>query len=132
MARSKNSQRDVSNSPLTPSLDSLLAYKIRPAPVLLPVPNNYLQQQQAVLQTGDRRLFQPDRSTSPPHAVTRKAARVQAGNSLNSLKFSDPGLVALCVRRKIRKEVIFALRKNKKGSGASRRKNFWSNISCKG
>jgi len=131
MSKSKNSQRDVQNSPLTPSLDSLLAYKIRPTPVLLPVPN--YSQQSAVLQSGDRRLFQPDRSTAPPHAAVRSAARVTAGASnLASLKFADPKLVALCVRRKVRKEVLFAIKKTRKGSGASRRKNFWSNISCKG
>lgn len=125
MAKSKTfSQRDITN----PSLATLLTYKIRPSVPLTPYPIERYE----VLEEGDRRRFNPTRSISPPHSVRRYAARVTATKygSLNSLRFADPRLVALCVRRKIRREVVFALRKNKAGSGSKKRKNFWSHISC--
>lgn len=38
------------------------------------------------------------------------------------LKYESPLNVVKCVRRKIRRSVIFALKRNKKGSGAARRR----------
>lgn len=46
------------------------------------------------------------------------------------LRVSSPNNVALCVRRKERKEVLFALKLRGKGSGSRRRRNEWSNIGC--
>jgi len=117
-----NRQRDAFSS----SLDSLLTFKIRPAPVLIPVPPIQLSD------LGDARRFQPDKRYAPPAAVRRSAARVKAysGGPVHGLRFADPKLVALCLRRKRRREVIFAKNKQKKGSGARKRNNFWSRISC--
>ncbi|UDN67494.1 hypothetical protein [robinz microvirus RP_32] len=127
MAYSKNRQRDLSTQQFR-SLDSLLSFKLRPPPVLLPVPS-FTQKQ--VLDSGDRRLFQPDRSTRPPHTPRPGSSRVVAtAQKLSALRFADPRFVAVCVRRKIRKEVLFALRKTRKGGGARKHKNFWSDISC--
>lgn len=110
----------------TPSLDTLLLYKLRPPPVLLPVPSFSYS---VVRQAGDRRFWQPDRTTRPPHAVKPGASRVVAKN-LNALRFADPRAVALCARRKIRKQVMFALRRTKKGSSGRKHRNFWSSITC--
>ncbi|UDN67892.1 hypothetical protein [robinz microvirus RP_172] len=135
MARSKNSstsnnitqgQRDFQNP--YQSLDSLLAFKLRGPPVLLPVPSTTTPT--IVRSVGDRRLWRPDETTRPPHTARPGASRVQVGKALQALRFADPRFVAICARRKIRKQIMFALRKTRKGSGARKRKNFWSAVSC--
>lgn len=48
------------------------------------------------------------------------------------IKFSNPLSVTACVRRKVRKAIMFAKGHRKKGSGARRReRNQWSNVWCK-
>ena len=47
------------------------------------------------------------------------------------LGFEAPRQVALCVRRKQRKEVLFALKKSGRNGGRKYRRNFYSRISCK-
>lgn len=50
-----------------------------------------------------------------------------------ALAFRDPSRVALCVRRKIRKEVLFALSPHRRigaGRGKHRRRNWASSIRC--
>lgn len=128
MARSKSTTGSGISQPQ--SLASLLTFKLRPAPLLIPVP---FTQPQQVLEYGDRRLFRPDRSVRAPHSVTRAAARVQATHpgARDGLRFSEPRLVALCVRRKQRREVLFAIRKTRKGAGSKKHRNFWSSISCR-
>jgi len=127
MAKSKStpSQRDLSMR----SLETLLTFKLRPPPVLIPVPSFTRPQ---VLQAGDRRLWQPDASTRPPHTPRPGSSRVVANQykKLSALKFADPRFVGICVRRNIRREVMFALKRTKRGSGSSKKRNFWSAISC--
>lgn len=131
MAKSKSSNISRSARSPNPTLDSLLStFKPRPAPRLLPVP--YHPQPVDVMPfAADRRRYDPTRSVSGPAAVTRGASRVVAGRKFNSLRFADPHLVGICARRQVRREVMFALRKTRKGSGASKRRNFWSAISCR-
>lgn len=45
-------------------------------------------------------------------------------------RFRVPNMVVLCVRRKIRREVIHALDLTRKGAGGSKRRNEWSNVKC--
>lgn len=48
------------------------------------------------------------------------------------IKFSNPLSVVACVRRKVRRAVLFAKGKRHKGSGARhRRRNAYSNVGCK-
>jgi len=127
-SKNKSRQRDFSTSHTTQSLESLLTFKLRPPPNLLPLPSFTTQQ---VLDSGDRRTFEPGRSTRPPHTPRPGSSRVVASTrSLNSLKFADPRFVGICVRRHIRKQVLFALKKTRKGSSGGRKRNFWSEISC--
>lgn len=44
--------------------------------------------------------------------------------------FNVPGRVMVCVRRKIRREVLHALGRAGKGGGKKRRRNEWSNVKC--
>lgn len=44
--------------------------------------------------------------------------------------FQDPRRVMICVRRKSRREVLFAIRKTGKGARSRKRRNEWSNVKC--
>lgn len=88
----------------------------------------------------DRRAFHPDGKTKRPiDAVPRSAARLKvapASVRQNPLKlpgrvaFTAPNGVAVCVRRKNRREVLFALNRTKKGAGSPKRRNSWSDVKC--
>jgi len=90
----------------------------------------------------DARTYRPDRYSAPPIAknvnATRLVARDTFGDAIRRqtkarIAFKVPKHVALCVRRKQRKQVLHA--KKKTGAGVSRKKptrNMWSQISCKG
>lgn len=127
MARKKhtNGQRDFSN---TQSLDTLLSVQLRPPPVLIPLPAVAIGD---LLPVEDRRTFQPDRSTRPPRSTRPGASRTVADpRSATRLRFADPAAVAICARRARRREVLFALRKTRKGSRSPKRRNFWSIVGC--
>lgn len=88
-------------------------------------------------QVEDNRRWNP---TPGPKNFTGSQARVTDRPRRNNynpflmrgdLGFVNPERVIRCARRHIRREVIFALNKNKKGSGASRRRrNEWSSVHC--
>jgi hypothetical protein len=84
----------------------------------------------------DRRHFTPGRSGSFQAASTRSRVTPTKTNlSLTSSvieAFKAPRNVAICVRRKIRKQVLHALKKTGKGSSPPRRRNNWSNVKCSG
>lgn len=46
------------------------------------------------------------------------------------MQFDVPRRVAVCVRRKQRREVLFAKRRTGKGSRAPRTRDYWSDVSC--
>lgn len=98
----------------------------------------------------DNRFWTPE--IPSPGAVPRSAARLKApsngavsvsgpsrtavGNRRtrsvpSTIAFAKPTGVAVCVRRKTRREVLFA--KNRTGKGARafrRRRNHWSDVRC--
>lgn len=87
----------------------------------------------------DRRRFHPLRTLRPAGALKRSSRRIVLPPASNlpgrfpptGLSFAVPRKVAICVRRKTRREVLFALKKRGKGSGARRRRrNRFSSISC--
>lgn len=84
----------------------------------------------------DRRTWHPAGPIRPAGAVSRGSRRIVQGKSVpgffppNNLRFSVPRDVAMCVRRKSRREVMFAKRKTRKGAGASRRRSWFSKIGC--
>ena len=84
----------------------------------------------------DRRTFHPlGRALRPALSFPRAAARLVVKPSFRSLSarvgFEVPSRVAVCIRRKQRKEVIHALKLTGKGAGARfRRRNIWSGIVC--
>lgn len=89
----------------------------------------------------DRRMYDPTRNTRriSSYGLNRHAvvpANVDRfGKAIRDLpyklRFELPGRLAICVRRRTRREVLHALRHAGK-TGMQRRKriNFWSNVSC--
>lgn len=45
-------------------------------------------------------------------------------------RFAQPARVYICLQRKIRQEVLHALKRTKSGRGSPRRKNEFSNVRC--
>jgi len=131
VAKGKNNSYSGQRDNLNPSLTTLLnGPLIRPPLRLLPLPYNPYPQE-VLPYAGDRRQFTPDASTAPPRAVTRNASKVVAGKQPAAVRFSDPQFVGICARRQIRKEVLHALKRTRKGAGSKKHFNFWSKVSCK-
>lgn len=133
--RSQTTQRDITNSIATPSAVS-------------PYQNLYQRELRATEQLyrhlrelEDRRQWHPQPKHLRTPAVTRSgAARLQLSKRPTSTRtanqlsqrvaFASPKHVLVCLRRKIRREIFFALKL--KGRGGSRKRNPWSNYSCRG
>lgn len=89
----------------------------------------------------DRRTFHPD-PIRPPRSflnsdvrlvASRARARRLAPSSWQpaGVRFAVPARVWMCVRRKRRREVIFAKRLMRRGAGSGRRRSFWSDVFCR-
>lgn len=83
----------------------------------------------------DRRMYGP--VSSWPRRVSRAAAvpasvaeRPRGWTRQLSFSFVGPRKVLICVRRKTRREVLFATRRTRRGSASSRRRNSWSDVRC--
>lgn len=86
----------------------------------------------SLLPLADGRLFYPDIKLHRPFAAApRAAARLVIGDRFNSVRFASPRGVIVCVRRKLRREVLFALGVGGQ-SGAKARPRFTaaSAVSC--
>jgi len=100
---------------------------------------------------SDRRLFHPEDDFSPalgfgsvPASVTfstgtlstprpplsKRTSGLPTGSLIGHPAFAAPPGVAICVRRKQRREVLHALRKTKPGRGRSKRRNYYSEVKC--
>lgn len=129
MARRGNKNRGQRDD--LSSLDSLLAPLTIPKPIRVttPLPETWREIQ-------DDRLWSPEpfsqaRTFSGSDASTRRIPKSRNKFLSHQIGFDNPDLVLNCVRRKQRREVIFAKRKRRQGSGARRRRrNFYSNIRC--
>lgn len=126
---------------------------LRSVPTPLPI-----HKYQEALDYYDRRTFRPDRTTRAPSSGPQFAARIVSTAITvrrrqrrfhgiiasytdplyhpkrylrQRLGFSIPRRLEVCIRRKVRKEVIFAKRKAGKGGQRKPIRNFWSAISCK-
>lgn len=128
--RNRDSQRDVSTV-----ASSSAVYRVsRSKPVLV----------------SDRRLYHPLGDVAPVFAPKRSQKRivenvavrhprngnkkVQFSKRSRRYKFSFavPKKVELCVRRKQRREVLFAVRRTGKGArSVRRRRNYWSGVTCR-
>lgn len=102
------------------------------------------------LPTFDNRLFHPDPITrpiseprsssrlvipssgavSPQRSVQDRLGNRRIGTLPHQVAFAQPKQVSVCVRRKTRREVLFAKQRTRKGSGARRTRNEWSDVKC--
>lgn len=89
----------------------------------------------------DRRLYNPTKTVSPPRSIRRDQARltlpVRRANKphrppalFHQPAFAIPDRVAICVRRKVRKEVLHAKKVAGKSGLRKPRRNFWSKVQC--
>lgn len=102
-------------------------------PLALPSPRH-------LVEVDDRRrhhpldFFRPARTWSghPTRPnVVKPAVRKFSPSLPFGTRFADPRRTVICVRRKERKEVLFALKRTGKGARARRRRrNFFSEVSC--
>lgn len=88
-----------------------------------------------LLAIEDRRTFHPARMFRAPLSVSRRAfakvvARPNRALHRETFSFAVPQKVALCVRRKERREVLHALKRTRSGGGRSKRRNAWSAVKC--
>lgn len=150
MAHKGRRNRQVDSvSPIDDTSPAAISPEIRPRTIRQYLPENFYRE------VEDNRRWQPDpvdRARTVNGAPARigikpkpKVLRGPGGRPLRS-KFASPSATASvtsrlgftlprdiiqCIRRAMRREVIFALNKRKKGAGAKRRRrNQWSNIDC--
>lgn len=111
------------------------------------------------LSFGDRRKWAPGSPASAPRDAARdtlgRPARVihgkvspkprqpAGGNAMRAKipqtwhpkirevpAFADPRNSNVCLRRKTRRQVLFARKQTRKGAGSAKRYNQWSNVQC--
>lgn len=90
----------------------------------------------SLLDLEDRRQWHPEGPKRPARALSRSASRLMPTKSYTAaigrgVRFAVPGKVAICVRRERRREVLFARRQTRRGSGAPKRRNWFSAVSCR-
>lgn len=148
MAKGTSSRGNAYGTPS--SLTSLLALQqTKPVALLRPTTLTFLaddiqKEAQYVRSSTDSRRFHPLGKLRSPGATPRSAGRLvtysaptaklgSSGSLPSRVAFAVPSQVAVCLRRKVRREVLHALypkRIAKLGSGASRRRTAYSGIKC--
>lgn len=156
MAKGSKSKSISHSSPSTRAQRD--SFVIARPPLLAPLPSppssKVSPSKRAVLASEDRRWWHPEKQNAPalnvhgrpsaqklsnrPRASKKPSQAMQAyrwGKQVVSqtkavLTFAQPSKLAVCVRRGIRREVIHALKKTRKGAGASRRRTWLSKIGC--
>lgn len=138
MARGKSKGGSAHGTPssLTSLLAPAVSYPLPPLAVVDPQALSYAPPLKDPRVTDDRRRYHPQTLFRPAVASQRYGTRLVIGavagreNALNRLQFHIPNMVAICVRRKVRREVLHALDKTRRGKGGSRRRNPYSGIQC--
>lgn len=125
-------QRDLSTIATRPRVLDDIQYSSQPRSYFPPVTNL------------DRRVFHPLGPFRP--AVSRSGRRASVTGSVkldqraksrafknlsSVIKFQIPQSVMICVRRKSRRQVLFARKKTRAGSRGSKSRNWFSSISCR-
>lgn len=139
MARSTSTRHSAVGSPST--LSSMLLPQKRIVPNPSPLYFTPAEIRHHTMYSGlDRRRYHPQTLFRPADAMTRSATRLlidKLGNNIRRqmltpmVRFAEPHKVGICLRRKIRREVIHALRlKRKVGKGGKRKRHPYSSIKC--
>lgn len=131
MGRRSNKQRDTSD---IASVDTLLGFPAvapltpSPAPLLTPFADIGSD---PLTEIEDRRTFHPEgeaRSARSLSGAANHRLMAPLHHASFQIGFEKPKQVLVCVRRKTRREVLFA--KKKGNGGARKRRNYYSGIKC--
>jgi len=105
------------------------------APVAIPSPAKMLKN--TLRQIEDRRTFHPQGNKRPARSLNRSQHKLVLADKKtnprlsNRVQFDAPKRVLICIRRKMRKEVLFAKAKTGKGARARRhRQSYFSEVKC--
>lgn len=79
---------------------------------------------------ADLRSFDPTRRSAPVPAITKAASRLVAARGQPVVQFAAPPQVSPCVRRGIRREVLFSRKRPFGHRRGPRRRNQWSDVKC--
>lgn len=118
---------------LTPGRDIFISIAKRSLPPVSPLyPYRRSVAIASPILIEDRRRHRPDKSIRPPGAVRKKATQIRP-RKFGLLKFANPEQIAMCIRRRTRREIMHAT-----GFAGAKRimkkprqnRNFWSNIGC--
>lgn len=142
MARKRRTQkpptsdeRDDYSPSLTQLLHPSIPQKQKPLTAFSPSPEKMLKN--TLREIEDRRTWHPQGAQRPARSVTRSQHKLVLPKKDSSprlpsrVAFDAPKQVLVCIRRKMRKEVLFAKRKTWKGSRARRhRHTYFSEVTC--
>lgn len=136
--RSRHRTRDVYTPIARQSLRSVfspsspLIFPLRPLRGLIPRSQN-----DSLTAYEDRRTWHPARKAVRVPRSFRGSTRLQIGPSRHLAKyptpviqFAAPHRVLVCVRRHIRREVLYAFNKAGRGGQLSPRWTAWSSVNC--
>ena len=118
--------------------------------ITTPKPYTPVVTPQLHLPSFDARRFHPDPVTRPisePRSSSRlripsngavsvsgpsrtAVGNRRAGTLPHNVAFSQPKQVSVCIRRKARREVLFAKNRTNKGAKARRTRSQWSEVKC--
>lgn len=130
-------KRDTTHT--TPNSNQSLTSLLRPARMVSPVRLTYSTVDPVTMEVSlgdveDQRHFHPQGPRRPQLRATGQVASLRRTypSLTHQIGFSNPNNVIRCIRRKMRKEVLFAFNKQrKKGqSGGRYKRNYWSKIKC--
>lgn len=119
---------------------SLTEPVVRPSPKFVASRPLVAKQSPDLRPVEDRRAYDPSgiyrsaRKRSGAQATIKlrtpqRSQALKASYPSYQIGFSQPKQVIVCVRRKIRKEVMIAKRKTRR-AGVKGRRNYWSDIQC--
>lgn len=143
MARSKKRRRDTSD--IATRSVPLSVNRLVPRPVLSLEPG-FRRARALLSEIEDRRTYHPDGPRRPARSFLRsrhrltdlnkkaprsRANRTALSNVSGRLAFQGPENVLVCVRRNMRRQVMFAKKKTGRRGQRPPRRNWFSSISCK-
>lgn len=103
-------------------------------PITRPLPGLHHVRRAEVLEVEDRRRYHPLGALAPPSRALPRANEVRPSRNPATpwgFNFRIPNAVAICVRRKQRKEIIHAKRIAGKRGLSGGKRNVWSTVGCK-
>lgn len=131
-SRSRRTQRDrsriasrlaVGNFSTLGRMPQRVTYRRRP-------PSSWIDRDAMGYGIGDLRRYYPDRRIRPAPTLVGTLARVRRDFRDLRFQFDVPARVMVCVRRKVRREVMFAIGRGGGGNTRRRRRNQESNVKC--